>query len=129
MALNEGQKSPNDIDYINAHGTGTILNDSMEIKAIDRIFESIEFKVPVSSTKSLIGHCLAAAGILEVVVTILSIYENICVKNVRLNDKMSDCRNVNLIEDNENKKVNYALSNNFAFSGNTASVLIGKYKN
>ncbi len=129
MALNEGRKSPHDIDYINAHGTGTILNDSMEIKAIDRIFELVEFKVPVSSTKSLIGHCLAAAGILEVVVTILSIYENICVKNIRLNDKMADCRNVNLIEDNENRKVNYALSNNFAFSGNTASVLIGHYEN
>lgn len=129
MALNEGQKSPQNIDYINAHGTGTVLNDSMETKAIDRIFEHVDVKIPVSSTKSLIGHCLAAAGILEVVVTIFSIDENICVKNIRLNDKISDCRNINLIADNENKKINYALSNNFAFSGNTASVLIGHYEN
>lgn len=131
MALEEGNKSFKDVDYVNAHGTGTILNDSMELKAMQRMIErkceNSSKKITVSSTKSLIGHCLAAAGILELVITILSIKNQVCIKNVNLDDQMEGYPNVELIRENKFKKINYAMSNNFAFAGNTSSVLVGDY--
>jgi 3-oxoacyl-[acyl-carrier-protein] synthase II len=127
MACAESDDSVETIDYINAHGTGTKLNDSMELKAIQRLFQDTDKKVNVSSIKSLVGHCLAAAGIIELILTILSIDKGICVKNRNLKNEMQGYENIDLIKDNQNMAIRTALSNNFAFAGNTASILVGAY--
>lgn len=117
------------IDYINAHGTGTKLNDSMELTAIKELFQNRSEPVLVSSIKSQIGHCLAAAGIIELILTILSIKNGICIGNSNLNIEMNegDSPNISLIKKNCKKQICLALTNNFAFAGNTASILVSAY--
>lgn len=128
MACGESNNSVENIDYINAHGTGTKLNDSMELKAIQRLFQNNNKKVNVSSIKSMVGHCLAAAGIIELILTILSIDNGICIKNSNLKNEMQGYKNIDLIKDNKNIAIRTALSNNFAFAGNTASILVSVYE-
>jgi 3-oxoacyl-[acyl-carrier-protein] synthase II len=100
----------------------------MELKAIQRLFQDTDKKVNVSSIKSLVGHCLAAAGIIELILTILSIDKGICVKNSNLKNEMQGYENIDLIKDNQNMAIRTALSNNFAFAGNTASILVSAYE-
>jgi 3-oxoacyl-[acyl-carrier-protein] synthase II len=127
MAINEGKSDIENIDYINAHGTGTALNDEMEINTIHRLFEARKKKLLVSSTKSMIGHCLAAAGALELVVTVLSIYNGVCTKNVNLEEAIKDYENIELLTETINIPIRQALSNSFAFAGNTASILVSSF--
>ncbi|HDX9578840.1 TPA: beta-ketoacyl-[acyl-carrier-protein] synthase family protein [Bacillus pseudomycoides] len=127
MAIADSNKELESIDYINVHGTGTVLNDKMELRAIQNLFQDTNKKVLVSSTKSLIGHCLAAAGVIELAVTILSIHKGICIKNMNLYNGMNGYENIELLKENKNIKIRTALSNNFAFAGNTASILVGSY--
>lgn len=128
MALANSGSKVTDIGYINAHGTGTILNDKMELDAIQRLFQDSKQKIPVSSTKSLIGHCLAAAGIIELVATTLSLQQGICLKNNQLIDEMQGYPNIDLLKENKQMEMKTAISNNFAFAGNTASVLLGSFQ-
>ncbi|MNW61354.1 3-oxoacyl-[acyl-carrier-protein] synthase 2 [compost metagenome] len=99
----------------------------MELRAIQNLFQDTNKKVLVSSTKSLTGHCLAAAGVIEMAVTILSIHKGICIKNVNLYNGIQGYGNIELLKENKNIKIRTALSNNFAFAGNTSSILIGSY--
>ena len=130
MACEQGENNLESINYINAHGTGTKLNDSMELKAIQKLFGNCKEEVLVSSIKPLVGHCLAAAGIIEFILTILSIENVLCVGNVNLQNVINEngCKNVVLLKSNKKKKITKALTNNFAFAGNTASILLGKFK-
>ena len=85
LALRDARITPQDIDYINAHGTSTPLNDASETAAIKNAFGEAAYRVPISSTKSMIGHCLGAAGALESVVcvkTILDGMQVVCIKNL-----------------------------------------------
>ncbi len=125
MALAHTSLGSSDIDYINAHGTGTKLNDAMEIYAIDKFFG--QSNVYVSTNKSMIGHCLAAAGAIELAATILSIDQNYILPNVHLENKMTDSNSVILPVEGVEENVEFALSNSYAFAGNTASILLGKY--
>lgn len=128
MAIDSSNITVEDIDYINAHGTGTTLNDSMEVKAINELFDSTNKKVLVSATKACIGHCLAAAGILELVITILMLKDNKVMGNASLTEPMDCGESVELIREIKEADLTYALSNSFAFAGNTASLLIKKYQ-
>ncbi len=111
-----------EIDYINAHGTGTVINDGMEIKAIERL----ESECIVTSTKSLIGHCLAAAGAIEFAATVLSIEQGEIYPSVNITDEIEkDARITFVKEKPEKTKIRYALSNSFAFAGNAASIAVG----
>ena len=116
------------IDYINAHGTGTRLNDAMESATIARIFKGKNDDLAISSTKSMIGHCLAAAGAIEMAVTLLSIDREMVTPTIRLDQPMEECAEFNYITEKQHKLIRYALSNSFAFAGNTASILIGRYE-
>lgn len=112
--------NPQDIDYINAHGTGTIANDKSEIEAIKAIFNS---STPISSTKSITGHTLGAAGALEAIISVMSIQNQILPPNLDLEEpEVSD---MNYVLKTEQKKIKYVLSNSFAFGGNNTSVLLG----
>lgn len=122
QALDQAGISADEIGYINAHGTGTLINDSMEIKAIERL----GCECSVTSTKSQIGHCLAAAGAIEFAAVILSIENGEVYPNVNLNDAIKTSSKINLVKGKTKiEKLNYALSNSFAFAGNAASIVIG----
>lgn len=119
MAMDEGGIKANDIDYINAHGTSTHANDSAESKAIESIFtENDHYKV--SSTKSMTGHLLGAAGAIEAVATIAALQNGIMPVNVGLETKDSEVNIPLVTEDNRKASVNYALSNSFGFGGHNA---------
>ena len=122
QAIGQADIKESQIDYINAHGTGTVINDGMEIKAIERL----NGECIVTSTKSQIGHCLAAAGAIEFAATVLSVEENEIYPSVNITDEIKKSSKITIVKDKpEKKEVRYALSNSFAFAGNAASIVVG----
>ena len=120
-----------DIDYINAHGTGTAKNDDAEFLSVHTLFDGNEH-LSVSSTKSMTGHCLGAAGSIEAVLTVKAVCEDVVPPTigyseedlVRLAEKAGD---IDFVPNKKHEKtVNYAVSNSFAFGGNNASVVFAK---
>jgi len=125
-ALELAQLSPEQIDYINAHGTGTENNDLSEGTAIVRIFgEKIP---PVSSTKSFTGHATSAAGGLEAVISILALQHNFFPKNLNFSEKISELSFAPVNEYNThcNKQLHHVLSNSFGFGGNNNTLIFSK---
>ncbi len=120
-AILQAQLTTKDIDYINAHGTGTGANDSAEANAIESLFRNIPY---VSSTKSITGHTLGASGALEAIISKLIINTQTIPTSTNLND--AENKNINLSTQNITKEINYALSNSFAFGGNNCSLVFGK---
>ena len=117
--------SLSEIGYINAHGTGTVLNDAMEASALKKAAFSPD--LVVSSSKSFIGHCLAAAGAVEGAITLLALEKGVFPPNLGLTDKAEECSSFVYPVEPVEKRTDYALSDSFAFGGNTASVLLKKY--
>lgn len=128
MAIKHSGIEKQQVDYINAHGTGTKLNDEMETRALSKFFADVDKKIEVSSNKSMIGHCLAAAGAIELAATLLSISFGKSMPNINLTEQMETGDNQEYIVHSEDRNYQYALSNSFAFAGNTASILVGKYQ-
>ncbi|MBE9915095.1 beta-ketoacyl-[acyl-carrier-protein] synthase family protein [Paenibacillus donghaensis] len=125
QAIEQSGLASEDIDYINAHGTGTVLNDDMEVKAMNDLGGNYH----VSSTKSLIGHCLAAAGAIEMAATVLCVSEGAVFPTINSVDVEFDYPKITFVKHKGlDQPVKYALSNSFAFGGNAASILIGAYK-
>ena len=125
QALKQADIGIDQVEYINAHGTGTIINDDMEIKAIDKL----GFTGNVTSTKAQIGHCLAAAGAIEAASVILSIENDEIYPSQNLENAIPINSGGKFVKGSTLKNhINYALSNSFAFAGNAASVAIGRYK-
>ncbi len=117
-----------DIDYINAHGTGTKLNDISECKAVYEIFNEKNPDVPISSNKSYIGHCLGAAGAIEAVFTILSINNSIIPPTLRL-DEIDEAIKGNIIGGTiKERDMTHVLSNSFGFGGNNTSIVIKRWE-
>ncbi len=114
----------NEIGYINAHGTGTHHNDEMEAKAIGKMF----LGVSVSSTKSMTGHCLAAAGAIETALCLMAVQRGVILPTASTGTLADECDGNEYPLSGQKKEYRYALSNSFAFGGNTASLLIGKYR-
>ena len=127
-ALKNAGVAVRDVNYINAHGTGTQKNDHLETKAITRVFgHETSNKVAVSSTKSMIGHCLGAAGAIESVATILALGEQAAPPTINLADPEFDLHYV----PNEASVmgIRIAMSNSFAFGGNNTSLVFGRVEN
>lgn len=122
-ALKSAAIEPEQINYINAHGTGTMVNDSAEANAISALFPHRPF---VSSTKSITGHTLGAAGALEAIIACMAIKEQKLPQNTFLD--MSENVNVNFPLVSSESKIEYVLSNSFAFGGNNCSLVFGKIK-
>ena len=120
-ALDNAKIKESQIDYINAHGTGTQANDSSEGKAIESLFPSRPF---ISSTKSITGHTLGAAGALEAVICKVLLNEQLIPANTFLNE--AENKNINLVCKNTENSLNYVMSNSFAFGGNNCSLIFGK---
>lgn len=119
-ALFNANLNPQDIQYINAHGTSTKLNDDYETKAIKSVFKDHAYNLYVSSTKSMTGHCLAGAGGVESVITCKSLYENVLPPTINL-DNPDDGLDLDYVANEaRDMKITGALSNSFAFGGHNA---------
>lgn len=117
-----------EVDYINAHGTSTQLNDLSETKAIKKAFGSQSYKVPISSTKSMIGHALGAAGALEAIACIKTIENNVIHPTVNYENKDEDC-DLDYVPNQARKTtVDITLSNSFGFGGQNACLVIGRFE-
>jgi 3-oxoacyl-[acyl-carrier-protein] synthase II len=129
FALEDAGLSPNDMDYINVHGTATPRGDIAETKAIEKIFGDNAYKMNISATKSMTGHLLGAAGAIEAIVCILAIVNGIIPPTISLNhpDPEIDPK-LNLTPNKAQKReVNIALSNTFGFGGHNTSAIFKKY--
>src|SRR5437763_3993206 len=122
QALHRANRPVEAVDYINAHGTATTFNDAAEGKAITELFEG----VPISSTKSMIGHSLGAAGAIEAVVCLLALQDQLLPPNINFRNPDQDL-DLNIVANESRKaKIDIVLSNSFGFGGTNASVLIQK---
>ncbi|KJV69626.1 beta-ketoacyl-ACP synthase II [Candidatus Neoehrlichia procyonis] len=125
-ALINAQLDPCKVNYINAHGTSTLIGDSIEIKAIKSVFQDHAYKIPISSTKSSIGHLLGAAGSVEAIFSILSIISGIVPPTLNLHNS-SESSALNLVPlIAQEHKVIHALSNSFGFGGTNVSLIFKK---
>ncbi|HUU24274.1 MAG TPA: beta-ketoacyl-[acyl-carrier-protein] synthase family protein, partial [Methyloceanibacter sp.] len=125
QALDDGGLAPSDIDYINAHGTGTMVNDINETRAIKRVFGNAANNVSISSTKSMHGHCLGAGGGIEAVAAIKAIGENYVPPTAGLDEPDPECDLDYTPNTGKGREVNYAMSNSFAFGGLNAVLVFG----
>ena len=127
MALKRARLNPNDIDYINAHGTSTPLGDIIEINAVKRLFGNSAYDLAMSSTKSSIGHLLGAAGAVEAIFSILAINNNVIPPTLNL-DNPSDGCDLNLVpHEYQDRRVRNVLSNSFGFGGTNASLVMSEF--
>lgn len=125
-ALKNAGLTPEDIDYVNAHGTSTPLGDEIELGAVTRLMEDHASKVIMSSTKSSTGHLLGAAGAVEAIFSILAIRDNVAPPTLNLhNPSVETPINLSPLVKTE-REINYALSNSFGFGGTNASVIFGR---
>lgn len=127
MALEDGGISPEDVDYINAHGTSTEYNDKFETSAIKTLFNDHAYKLKVSSTKSMTGHLLGAAGGLEGCICALSIERGFIPPTINQKTKDEVCDLDYVANTGLNSKVDFALSNSLGFGGHNASILFKRY--
>lgn len=128
-ALEDAGLTANAIDYINAHGTSTPLGDIAEVKAIQHVFGVHAYQLNISATKSMTGHLMGAAGIVEAVASVLAIQHNIVPPTI-------NHENIDVALDNrlnftfnkaQSRKVDVVLSNNFGFGGHNASIIFKRY--
>ena len=127
MALADADVALDQVDYINAHGTSTPLNDALETVAIKRLFGDLAYKIPISSTKSMIGHSLGAAGSLDAAACVKTITEAMIHPTVNLEDPDPDCDLDYVPNQARAADVQVALSNAFGFGGQNACLVFRKY--
>ena len=129
-ALDDAGMKPEDIHYINTHGTSTPLGDISEVKAIVHVFGEHAYNVNISSTKSMTGHCLGAAGVVEAIACIMAVQHDIAPPTINhfTDDPELDNR-LNFTFDKAQKRtIDAALSNTFGFGGHNACVIVKKYR-
>jgi 3-oxoacyl-[acyl-carrier-protein] synthase II len=129
IALEDANLQPTDIDYVNTHGTSTPLGDVAEIKAIIDVFKEHAFELNISSTKSMTGHCLGAAGVIEAMACIMSVQNDIVPPTINHfeDDPELDARLNFTFGQAQHRTVRAALSNTFGFGGHNACVIVKKY--
>lgn len=128
MALKNGGIVPSEVNYINAHGTSTKSGDELENQAIKTVFGEHAYKVAISSTKSMMGHLLGAAGGVEAVISILSICNDIILPTINLDNPDPECDLDYVPHKARTMKINYALSNSFGFGGTNACLLFKRFE-
>ncbi|MGQ9886981.1 MAG: beta-ketoacyl-ACP synthase II [Aggregatilineales bacterium] len=127
LALKNAGVRPEDIDYINAHGTSTPLNDKSETVAIKRALGEQAYEIPISSTKSVTGHLMGAAGAVEAVFTIMALRNNFIPPTVNLDNQDPECDLNYTPHVGVAREINIAMSNSFGFGGHNAVVLFSKF--
>ncbi len=129
MAIKDANITPDMVTYINAHGTSTSYNDMFETQAIKSVFGDAAYKVKVSSTKSMTGHLLGAAGGVEAIVCAMSIRDGYIPATINFENADPECDLDIVPNKGVNAEVDYALSNSLGFGGHNASILFKKYNN
>lgn len=127
-ALEDAGITAGEVGYINAHGTGTPANDSMETKALEQIFGASERPVPLSSTKALLGHCMGASGAIELASVILALQYQRYLPMPRLKESIVTGKGLRLARESFPLEAEYALKNSFAFSGNSSALVVRRYR-
>jgi len=128
MAITDGGLMPEDIDYINAHGTSTDYNDKYETMAIKEVFGEYAYKLAVSSTKSMTGHLLGAAGGIEAIFTILALKEGILPPTINYETPDPECDLDYIPNEARKKEIKAAISNSLGFGGHNATIAFKKYE-
>jgi 3-oxoacyl-[acyl-carrier-protein] synthase II len=128
-ALDDAQISPNDVDYVNVHGTSTPLGDIAEVKAIQQVFGEHAYQLNISSTKSMTGHLLGAAGAIEAIASILAVKHDIVPPTINhfTDDPELDTKLNFTFNKPQKRVVNIALSNTFGFGGHNTTVIVKKF--
>jgi len=126
-ALNDARLSVNDVHYINAHGTGTQLNDSTETESIKNVFGSRAYDIPITAQKAMTGHAIGAAGAMEIVATALSLQNDLLLPTINLKTPDPECDLDYVANVARPKAIDIALSNHFAFGGANAALVLRKY--
>ncbi|CCY11026.1 3-oxoacyl-[acyl-carrier-protein] synthase 2 [Porphyromonas sp. CAG:1061] len=131
-ALDDAGLKPEDVDYINVHGTSTPVGDISEAKAIKEVFKEHAYKLNISSTKSMTGHLLGAAGAIEALACVMAIYEGVIPPTINHAEEDQDPEidyNLNFTFNHKQERpIRVALSNTFGFGGHNASVIFKKYE-
>ena len=129
IAIQDANLTPEDINYINAHGTSTPFNDKTESAAISTLFNDHVSNLRISSTKSMVGHALGASGALEAVACVKAINEDIAPPTINYENKDPECA-LNYVPNNAEKtQINAAMSNSFGFGGHNAVIVFRKWDN
>jgi len=128
LALQDAEVSPSEVDYINAHGTSTQLNDKYETLAIKQIFGEYAYKIPISSTKSMTGHLLGAAGAVELAAIIMCMENNFIHPTINYEVPDPECDLYYVPNQPIEKEINVALSNSFGFGGHNAAIVVKRFK-
>lgn len=123
-AIDEARVNAEDIDYINAHGTSTMVNDSIETLAIKRSLRDDAYRVPVSSTKSMMGHLIAAAGSVEAIVCLLTMRDRVLPPTINLDNPDAECDLDYIPHDARDGNVDVAMSNSFGFGGQNITLVL-----
>ncbi len=125
--LRDAKISVDQVDYINAHGTSTPMGDPLEALAVKKTFGEHAYKLAVSSTKSMIGHLLGAAGAVEAIFSILAIRDNVAPPTINLDNPDEGC-DLNFVPHQaQQRKIDIALSNSFGFGGTNGSLLFKRF--
>lgn len=127
IALEDGGFAPNDIGYINAHGTSTELNDKNETAAIKTVFGELAYKVPISSTKSMTGHLMGAAGSVETVFCAQTLQTNMLPPTINYENPDPECDLDYVPNQARSAHVNHIMSNSFGFGGHNATLIFSRY--
>lgn len=128
LAIEEANVSLEEVSYINAHGTSTYYNDKIETLAIKKLFGELAYKVPISSTKSMVGHSLGASGAIEAVVCVNAIKDNFIPPTIGYKVPDEECDLDYVPNVGRSTEVNYTLSNSFGFGGHNATIMFKKWK-
>lgn len=126
IALNTAQINPDQIDYVNAHGTSTPLNDKTETMIIKQVLGDHAYKIPVSSTKSMIGHLIGAAGSVELIATLLSMERGVVHPTINYSVSDPECDLDYVPNEAREHKIKYAMKNSFGFGGKNSVLILGK---
>jgi 3-oxoacyl-[acyl-carrier-protein] synthase II len=128
MAIADAGLTPADIQYVNAHGTSTAVNDRVETVACKQVFGERAMQTPVSSTKSMMGHLIAAAGVTEAIVCLMAIRDNVLPPTINYENPDPDLDLDYVPNQAREAKVDFALSNSFGFGGQNISLVVGRFR-